>query len=76
MAGEGAAPSQGKMRNLSCERAGNVGNGFGEDSPSLTELTQSVCLFANPEIRNADLEMPWDRRGIAERGMELETRFK
>ena len=29
-------------------------------------------LCANLEIRNADLEMPWNRTGIVEREMELE----
>lgn len=33
-------------------------------------------LYANLEIRNVDLEMPWDRADIVEREMELEKVFK
>lgn len=51
-------------------------NEFVKDSQNLTEAHSLVHLYANSEIRCADLGRSWNRDDIVEREIELETCFK
>lgn len=57
---------------FSIQERGNVRKRFVESSQGLTKGPHSMHLYANFEIRNANLEMPKNKTDFVERETELE----
>lgn len=55
---------------------GNVRNRFGESSQGLTKDPHSMHLYANFEMRNANLEMPQNKTDIVERNRDRKKVLK